>query len=660
MSDVGVDLTSAKIPNSENTKSDEKVKENEDLTSSKLNSSSIRDDILSGLESSSTTGSESDKEIKNKENIPKNEEKLNDETIKTVEIQQDTPISSRLKETLEETKDEKNDEKQTFNVTEPGVVKVVEKTENSNEKESEENNEMEEKPAESETKLKNDENELISKEEAKNSVSAMLDQMMGVKTTEKDETKNKESDKTTKQAKKTVVVKKPKEIPKIPISSPKKKISFKEQQESSARLSAPKPKPVALLPEPKKKVKTKTKNGEKHDPDSLNSSRRARCVPKKETEQKLLKATPEFIEMMNADSEMKKQKKEQARSMLAMKNMEKNSLLSHEEIVTMTNGILNGRERTIDDPATVADVVNELTNRRIEAMRENDYLKADKLRNVSEKVKLQFRLRDRENFHREFLADFKARLAEAKESQKNIEATWKTRMKDFKVACKEEIETVRAAQNEKIDEFERYWKSDEAARKFSKKSSTTLNQLTIEKNMALTNDLIGAHNIHKRILKAEQAEAKEKSREMMQSMLAQQNNLVNQLNIEMENVIQSQETMKSNLQRQNEQEVQVAARRVEILQRILNEESNINNFCSKKFKKSADKVVPMAVTINGGNDIPTCGKTRSAPRNTSVLMSFRESTISSPLQLPKLKFKRPKTLLDIKEQEERKKKEEEF
>ena len=326
----------------------------------------------------------------------------------------------------------------------------------------------------------------------------------------------------------------------------------------------------------------------------------------------------------------------------------------------MADGILEGRRKCSDDPATIADVINELTNRRIQAMRECDYLKAMKLKEAADNVRTQFRTTDRENFYREYIRDIKDKLKDAKDSLKETEQVWKERIKQFKQSCKDEVQYVENKQSEEMDDFEAYWKSDDAARRFSKKSPVLLSQLTMEKNLALTGDLMGAHRMQRTIKRKEAAEASQKALEMKQTFQVEQKNMMNKHDVEMEHLEMAHELARQTIQKQAEDEILVAQKRVEIFERMLEDESNLDKFCAKKFKKDSKVLVPMCVTINGGDDIPTSGATRAAPRNTSVLMNYREASVSTPLQLPKLKIKRPKSSTARRSEAKGKRKKEDF
>ena len=434
-------------------------------------------------------------------------------------------------------------------------------------------------------------------------------------------------------------------IPKLPMSPTKKKPSYKEQQEASERLATPKQRVTNILPKEKQSKTSRSQMSNNHYNEYYMSSSRRRNMPPYMESKEIQKAPPEFVEMFGVKAAKKdaEQKKRDAASYIAFKHREKNSTLTAEQIATLADGILEGRRKCSDDPATIADVINELTNRRIQAMRECDYLKAMKFKEAADKVRTQFRTTDRENFYREYIRDIKDKLKEAKDALKETEQIWKDRIKQFKQSCKDEVEYVEKKQSEEMDDFEAYWRSDDAARRFSKKSPVLLSQLTMEKNLALTGDLMGAHRMQRTIKRSEQAEAIQKAAEMKQTFQVEQKNLMNKHDTEMEHLEMAHELALQTIQKQANDEISVAQKRVGIYEQMLEDESNMDKFCAKKFKKDSKVLVPMCVTINGGDDIPTSGSTRAAPRNTSVLMNYREASVSTRLQLPKLKIKRPKS-----------------
>lgn len=415
------------------------------------------------------------------------------------------------------------------------------------------------------------------------------------------------------------------EKPQIALSSPKKKRSLAEQLEASERLAQCK-----KYPEPQhNRIMEHAQTSRKPRPKTMlyNDHKRTNH----ETE---LKAPPEFIEMITGTP----LKKEDPPNLLSIKNKEKESKVSSEEVIKMTDRILSGQKLNLYDPATIADIINELSNRRIQALRDQDYEKSKKMEQVVSSLRIDYRKRDRDLFYQDYVDDIKQRYDEGKENLKNTDQDWKNKLKQYDEMCLEELKALQEKQAGQNADLEEYWKSDEAYRKFNKKSPHLLLALQNQKNYALTGDLTGAAFLQRITRKLEAQEVEERATEMQLSYDRDKASLINSQKNEITNLKQFHEVQRHRLVKQYNNEMEICRSRIKTLEKMVEESSDFDKFCAKKFKKGADFVVPMSATINGGTDIPTCGKMRAMPRNKNILKSFRESVVSSPLQLPGVKM----------------------
>ncbi|EAY16958.1 hypothetical protein TVAG_280740 [Trichomonas vaginalis G3] len=322
------------------------------------------------------------------------------------------------------------------------------------------------------------------------------------------------------------------------------------------------------------------------------------------------------------------------------KKREVESRFTHKEISEMVDKIISGKKMKIDDPGTIADVVNELTNRRIAALNKSDYLESLKLQKLADEMKTQFRLRDREQFHQDYMNDLNSRLEDAKKSLKKAEEEWKDKEKALIQAQKENTEKIEQKMDDEMEDLEYKWQCPETTRRFSKKSPQLLNQQFIEKNLALIGDLVGAAKMQKVVQKTEKIEAEYKYNDMQSSFEKERKNLIDQQDQALEHLKNAQTLEFSTFTKQKEESIGIIKRRIATYERIINDDKDIDKFCARKFKRNADVVVPMTVTANGGDDIPTNGKVRATPINLNGIMSFREAPVASPLQLPTLKIKK--------------------
>jgi len=353
------------------------------------------------------------------------------------------------------------------------------------------------------------------------------------------------------------------------------------------------------------------------------------------------KAPKEFLEMMNEDSPRKRSKS--SNQVFSNRIPEKISIFTNEEIVKMADLLVSGKKKEIKDPATTADLINELTNRRVEAMQRNDYVASQKIGSIVDDLRLSYRQRDRETFHNERIEELKQRLIDAKDMLKNVESIWKTRIDEQKQLNKDDIIRIKKRHQEEQDALENEWKTPQTARKFSKRSAQLLQHQTAEKYLALVGNYQEAASLRKEISKLENFEISQKYEDMRIAFNKELERLKSKQEIQINNTESSQKSNIAFMEKKAALDIEACNKRVNSITNLLEEEGSFANFCARKFKKPVDVVVPMSVTINGGTDLPTAGRSRVAVKNTGKIMEFRESSVFSPLPLPTLKIKKRKS-----------------
>ena len=445
-------------------------------------------------------------------------------------------------------------------------------------------------------------------------------------------------------------------------ATPRKTRSIAEQRDAADRLSQPKTIVKDFYPpnpeyRPKKKVhviKQKTSTSQRNSPENQRlygpvkkaTQTDERREKKDTTTRQPPKATKEFKELFNGPKPKKPTPAQQA--MLTARTREIESTKSPEEIKEIVEKIINKKKNEkipiYDDPATIADIVNDLTNRRINALNDSDYIQSLKLQKLAEEVRTQFRIRDREHFHEDYMRELNNKLVITKNAMKQSEEEWTIRMRDFDDMCKRELNELDNRQDEEMRELEDKWQSPEAQRRFSKKSPQLLSQQAREKNMALIGDMVGAHEMSKLVKKTEKKEATQKYEDMMMTFEKDRANLIVAQDNARSQMEAQQAQKRNNLQKRRDEINNQYKKRIQALERVIKDDSDIEKFCAKKFKRNADCVIPMSATTVGGDDIPTTGKMRAAPLNLNGLISYRENNTPAPLQLPTLRFKRAKSV----------------
>lgn len=322
---------------------------------------------------------------------------------------------------------------------------------------------------------------------------------------------------------------------------------------------------------------------------------------------------------------------------------------TRDEIISMANNLAAGKSAKIDDPGTVADVIDELTNIRLESMEKKDYVQTTKIGSVITNLRHSYRQQDRYAYYKEKVDDLMVRMSKAQDSLQQQKETWKEKEKEEIQQYENELREMDENHAQQLQKLEDDWKDDKNQRRFNRRSPFLLNQLQIEKNMLLTGDYIDAQHIRSVNQRFEKQEAQQKYTNMVWDYEEARKKLLNGQKQEIRNLKQSQDLRHKLFQRKMNQDLDLTKKTISNLQFKLNEEGNYNNFCALKFKKSSDVVLPMTVTMEGGNDIPTAGKVRLTCGDNGEMQRFRQLNSFPPLQLPTLqasKIKhRPKAII---------------
>lgn len=324
------------------------------------------------------------------------------------------------------------------------------------------------------------------------------------------------------------------------------------------------------------------------------------------------------------------------------KKRQQESLLSHEEIKTLAGNILAGKGKKIDNPGTIADIVDELTNMKIDAMAEFNYKKSKQISDAITDLRMQFRIRDREAFQQERLEDLNKKINLAKDAIHQATQEWKQKKETFENICKSEQDEQEQRHFEDHQDLEDLWQQPKTIRKFSKKSPYLLQQLTIEKNLALVGNFTDAQAVQKINCRIEKFESEERTADMKDSFEFARERLIYDHAFEHQKLLHDQDLKRQVMLLQEKKDMEVYKNRLQALENVYAEESDYNKFVARKFKKSADFVLPMTCTLDGGSDIPPSGKSRVVTRDTENIMKVRAANVASPLKLPPLKFKKMK------------------
>jgi hypothetical protein len=163
-----------------------------------------------------------------------------------------------------------------------------------------------------------------------------------------------------------------------------------------------------------------------------------------------------------------------------------------------------------------------------------------------------------------------------------------------------------------------------------------LNHRVVEKRMLLIGDFLGADVLRRINKRFEAAEITAKYEMYQASFEIARGKLLSDQQADIDALKWDQEFAYNWLKKQAADEIETCVRRVECLKRVLEEEARLEAFVARKFKKPVEIVLPMTVTLDGGDDIPPSGKTRIGIGKISRL---REANETGPLALPKLRVR---------------------
>ena len=325
------------------------------------------------------------------------------------------------------------------------------------------------------------------------------------------------------------------------------------------------------------------------------------------------------------------------------------------ESAQIAQDLVDGKKRKIVNAAGIADVIDELTTLQVESMEAGDYRKTCKIRTVIQTLRQNFRKQDRDKYHKARLDELKQLLSEAESQKAEAVKKWKTKEDEFKATRNKQAKELDERHEQEMMACKDLWSDEKTTRRYSKRSPLLLNRMFVEKQLLLLGDYTEATQQRKINTQSEKEETSERFREYSSSFEGAQKRLLKKHESEVREFNQTKQIQWEILMKKENAELERHTKRVESLQRILEEEGKIENFVAKKFKHGPEMVLPLSVTCAGGDDIPTMGKTRMEQKTESVWVRFRGTTNVPALSLPPLKFKKirnkPKAFIEVKKKE---------
>lgn len=314
--------------------------------------------------------------------------------------------------------------------------------------------------------------------------------------------------------------------------------------------------------------------------------------------------------------------------------------LTPEETRSWAEGLIAGKKKMPTDPSVLVEIMEEMQKMRDNAIAQSDYLKAKHIGEVMEDMQTQYRVRDRSEFHKEHLDQIENRLKNAEAALKEVKETNKTQLVELRQLTKEETQALEERQQQEIRELEDEWREPKMLRHFNKRSPALLQNQVIEQQMVRTGSYEAAEKMKRLNRSTEEREAQDKHSEMVASFRLSLDNLVRTQEEERQNLQIYQDNRFNETIRAQDAEVAAKQARVDNLTRVRDEMKEFQNFIHRKYRRPADKVLPMTVITPHSPDLPSRPRTRSTTTRSVGSAQIRNPYRVAPLPLPDLDIKR--------------------
>lgn len=301
-----------------------------------------------------------------------------------------------------------------------------------------------------------------------------------------------------------------------------------------------------------------------------------------------------------------------------------------EEIQKAADNALKGKFPNMDDPYFVAEVLEELTSRRIDLISSGEYKKAQLVIDKINEIKNHFKRQDFIKFREAYIENLKNRCQQQKDLIKELQKTTKERLDSKKAEAQQALDRLFERQEAQRDELINDWQSPAKLRQFNKQSPELLQYKYLEKLTALVGDLEVAEQIKNKNAKLEKRETAQKYKQMTEEFERARKSLDIALDQEVKtNRIQLQNEI-AIVEENNRLELERAREKSIYLNKLLAEEQ----FNFREAKKKLDNT-PRMTHLN--NSIPMLQRTGTNINKKNMFKYNQADKINSnPLNLPPL------------------------
>ena len=331
------------------------------------------------------------------------------------------------------------------------------------------------------------------------------------------------------------------------------------------------------------------------------------------------------------------------------------------QIPGMADNLLKGRNLPTSDPLAICDVIDELIGRKVEALDKDDYVQCHKIDEAINKARIRYRMADRETIHNTLISRLEQKKKDMEQQIQDSKKEWKQKWNELETKQQEERDKLYQEHVQQHEDLDYFWTDPNNYHKFNKRTPTQLNHIAIERSLAMTGRFLEAEEWRKMNEKNEKLEIKEQIRRLEQKYEAERANLIYFQNSAAKSILGQQERQRNLLAEREKKDMDIKQKKLENIQRHLEEEKNFNNFCAKTYKRDPSYVLPPTVTTispwGATDDIPAIPPGKSIPRGVEETMKIHQKPRTQPFNLPALKLKKYK-VPRIGEQPKPKKKEE--
>jgi hypothetical protein len=248
---------------------------------------------------------------------------------------------------------------------------------------------------------------------------------------------------------------------------------------------------------------------------------------------------------------------------------------------------------------------------------------------------------DREALFRENIQQLEERHRESVAAYEMAVRQWKERRAVFVESCRAEWAVLQERQAGEHAELEARWTDPATQRRFAKRSPQLLQQRAVEQYMVLSGQLEAAEQVKRLNQRSEKMETVAKYQDMVESFENARAQLVADHEEEFTKLQTDQDFRSRNMLKDEKIALEVCLKRVAATKRNLEEESDIDKFVARKFKKPVECVLPLSV-YDVGDELPPLGRGRGVGGRPDAQATLADENARepTPLHLPPLKVRK--------------------